>query len=75
MLGVQAGNEAIKNLIRSGKPFLVNRMRSEVDVIFKSIKGLPLNKENHDDLYIKCGVYPMGTWSKLGPSSGRPSPR
>lgn len=67
MLGVQAGNEAIKNLIRSGKPFLVNRMRSEVDVIFKSIKGLPLNKENHDDLYIKCGVYPYGDMEQIGP--------
>ncbi len=35
MLDREGGNEAIKSLIRADKPFLVNRMRSEMDVIFK----------------------------------------
>lgn len=60
MLDIKSGNEAIKNLIRSGSPFLVNRMRSEIDVVFKRIKGLPLSEENLQDLFIKCGVYPFG---------------
>lgn len=66
MLDRPSGNEAIKSLIRSGSPFLVNRMRSEMDVIFKMLKGLPLGRDNHDSLYVNCGVYPYADNDQIG---------
>jgi len=66
MLDVQAGNEAIKNLILSEKPFLVNRMRSEMDVVFKMMKGIPLADGNHNNLFVNCGVYPYADVEQIG---------
>ena len=66
MLDREGGNEAIKSLIRADKPFLVNRMRSEMDVIFKMMKGIPLSPANHDSLFINCGVYPHADQEQIG---------
>lgn len=66
MLSKEEGNNIIKSLIREGKPFLVNRMRSEMDSIFRLRKGIPLAEKNFDELFLNCGIYPRADMDQIG---------
>jgi hypothetical protein len=66
MLDRNGGNDAIKAIIRNGNPFLINRMRSEMDVIFKMMKGIPLADANYNSLFVNCGVYPYADQEQIG---------